>query len=350
MTREVNSFLWTHRTLPWKGVQNGEERGSYYLYKDRETGVVSLIYRNTPSEDVGEGEDKMYVASTTIDLPLPRSTASSEKYDSVIMEPYDPSSLGDIRWGIYSHKELLKKDLPKDVYLALPLREIVEGFFTMRRYTDNAFNYVSMKRIQPSLWRDMTKAILWVQEQTWIHRDVKWDNFLVNEAVDHTGKKRIIAYLTDLDTIEGACAPPKKNRKPQLFRTWDACLCFADITTPFVGYYGLIHSRLILWTDNELLEKVRKEIYLQVTFNLTRKDPLEYYTGSKAYLNSEREREWNLFIFICVESSKLCRKLDRTEDWITEEMVEEAMKTTKAEEIKKELLSLADDLCKEVGT
>lgn len=346
---DVNTFLWKNRHVS-KASEQIPQHDNYFLYKDKGTGLVSLLFKTLPERVVGSGQYKVYHESTTIDLPLPSNHDEAEKYLSVIMKPYDPAHLESIREGNEDLIDLLKKDKPKGVYLSLPLIEFKEGIFTMRRYAGCGESFNIYNDLQSYLWRDMTRTILWVQEQKKYHQDVNWKNFLVDVAVDHEGIKRGIAYLIDFDSMDIAGAHPMHKRNPTEFKSWDASRCYGSITTPFVGYYGLIQSHLILWTENDSLEAVRRKIHWVIANNLLRRTPREYYVkfvGRSKPLSSLQERAWNLFILICEESSKVCLKLKDIEVLITPEMVEEAMKTSKEEEIKKELLSLADDLCKE---
>lgn len=353
VTREINTFLSKQKNVEVAcsrsiGTyrQNGR-RAHFYLRKDEETGMVSLIYPTLPLVEVGSGAFKKYVESVTLNLPLPGCECEPELFDSVLMRGHTKSDFQQIKDGVTVHTWLFNKEKPGDVYLADPLTPLAHRRFTMVRYQASGDSvYFDSQKMVHSLLRDMTKAVLWVQAQKVFHQDVKWGNFLVDTRVDHEGVVRPIAFLADIDRIKKAGAPRRKARSSYNFDYWDPCRRFGGIVTPFIGYYALTFCRLLkLGRSPETLVEIRDKIYVQAALGIEVVPERHFWVPFR--LSPFEEKTRVLFIQICEESAKVCLKLKKIKGLISEERVERALARTKASQIKDELISLADDYCKE---
>ena len=251
ISQEINKFLFENRgaegevfkTVERKAYTNKIRISTKPLKKVNyflrfETGKIKIIFPESSRRVFAAGKDKTFYGAETVLVPL--NGDKPRKIPSVVVHSKEFDYWND--WYKRVVYTVWMQDRPGGVYLAPFFDKVGDNLFTQPRFSGDFRNYPFKSKIDKAFClRDITRAVLWLNNGGYCHGDVKMDNFLIREGIDFEGIRRPVSFLSDFDHTD---RPGSEGKAFDSYPHWDPCQNHG-ILNLYTDLYGLAYTYVL---------------------------------------------------------------------------------------------------------
>ncbi len=308
-----------------------QKKRTLYLHLDKtEQKMLLVIYGEEPS--CFGTNLKSYFPAKTLEIKIARKK-DAHFYDSVLMR------INDIKNGldfslrcflegnatlISLHKKC-EREQPQDVYLAPPFDQLDVNLFTQKRLLGSMQTFFCDPRsngLHIPLYQKVVSTVKWVNDQGIVHRDIKFDNFLIQQNPDQT----FTPLLTDFD-LSGNFGTEKSGWSKEEYPLWDPCCSYRGVKA-LTDVYSITCMYLLTWTQVTTSELSSKRDLIMAYTENQKRFHLQGTTWNGVTFENLTQRSRlrvRLFVHVCQESAKLAFHFHKIKGPISHEEAKSAL-------------------------